>query len=312
MKAIEIHHYGGPEELKLEEVPKPTINPDDVLVRVYATGVNPIDWKIRKGGRSQSGTFPKILGWDFSGVIEQVGSQVTQWKAGDAVYGRPDPSRNGTYAEYVAVKANEIARKPASIDHKAAAGVALAGLTAWQALFEHGQLQAGQRVLIHGAAGGVGIFAVQFAKWKGAYVIGTSSEQNILFLEELGADEVIDYRKEDFSRVVADIDLVVDTIGGKVQEDSMKVLRQGGTLVSTVGIQDPEALKARGIRGVAFMAQSGTADLEQIASLIDSGAVIPVVSKILPLKDAAEAQRLSEEGHTRGKIVLQVVEDGTN
>jgi NADPH:quinone reductase-like Zn-dependent oxidoreductase len=309
MKAVEIYHYGGPEELRYEEAAKPSINPDDVLVRVYATGVNPVDWKIRKGSRGGDGKFPRILGWDFSGVIEEVGSQVKQWKVGDAVYGRPDMSRNGTYAEYVAVKATEIARKPESIDHKAAAGVALAGLTAWQALFEHGHLQEGQRVLIHGAAGGVGVFAVQFAKWKKAYVIGTASDKNVLFLEELGADEVIDYQKEDFSSVVKDIDVVLDTIGGKVQEQSLTVLCPGGTLVTTVGVQNPDAVKAAGVRVVPFIAQSRTADLEQIARLIDSGAVIPVVSTILPLKDAAEAQRLSEQGHTRGKIVLQVVED---
>lgn len=309
MKAVEIYRYGGAEELKYEEAETPSIQPDEVLVRVYASGVNPVDWKVRKGAYGGDGKFPKILGWDFSGVIEQVGDKVKQWKPGDAVYGRPDISKNGTYAEYVAVKASEIARKPVSIDHKAASGVALAGLTAWQGLFEHGKLEPNQVVLIHGAAGGVGVFAVQFAKWKGAYVIATASAKNVLFLEELGADEVIDYQAADFSQMVSNIDLVLDTLGGKVQEDSVKVLRQGGTLVGTVGIVNPEGLKAKGIRGVPFMAQSRTADLEQIASLIDSGAVIPVVSTILPLKDAAEAQRMSESGHTRGKIVLQVVED---
>lgn len=308
MKAVEIHQNGGPEELKYEEAAKPTINPDDVLVKIYASGVNPIDYKIREGDGRYTGFFPRILGWDFSGVVEQTGSRVQGWKPGDAVYGRPDISRNGTYAEYVAVRANEIARKPASIDHKAASGVALAGLTAWQALFQHGQLQPEQRVLIHGAAGGVGIFAVQFAKWKGAYVIGTASGKNRLFLEELGADEVIDYETEDFTTLVADIDLVLDTRGGKVQQDSVKVLKAGGVLVSTVGIQVQAELKARNIRGAAFMAQSVPADLQQIAKLIDSGAVIPVVSQIFPLKEAAAAQRMVEQGHVRGKVVLQVSE----
>jgi len=308
MKAVEIHKNGGPEELKFEETAKPSINPDDVLVKVYASGVNPVDYKIRRGDGRYKGFFPRILGWDLSGVIEQTGSKVQGWKPGDAVYGRPDINRNGTYAEYVAVRANEIARKPESIDHTAAAGVALAGLTAWQGLFQHGQLQPEQRVLIHGASGGVGVFAVQFAKWKGAYVIGTASGKNREFVEELGADDVIDYETEDFSTLLSDIDLVFDTRGGKVQQDSVKVLKPGGVLVSTVGIQDPDVLKSKNIRGVAYMAQSVPADLEQIASLIDSGVVIPVVSRIMPLKDAAEAQRLSEEGHTRGKIVLQVVE----
>jgi len=308
MKAVEMYQNGGPEVLKYEEAAKPAINPDDVLVKVYASGVNPVDYKVREGDKRYAGAFPRILGWDFSGVIEETGSNVHGWKRGDAVYGRPDINRNGTYAEYVAVKANEIARKPGSIDHQSASGVALAGLTAWQALFQHGQLQPGERVLIHGAAGGVGIFAIQFAKWKGAYVIGTASGKNVLFLEELGADEVIDYEKEDFSDGPADIDLVLDTRGGKVQQDSVKVLKPGGVLVSTVGIQFPDALKAKDIRGAAFMAQSVPADLDQIAKLIDSGAVIPVVSQIFPLREAAEAQRVLEEGHTRGKIVLQVIE----
>ncbi|HET6255201.1 MAG TPA: NADP-dependent oxidoreductase [Puia sp.] len=310
MKAVEIYHYGGPEELKYEEAAVPAINPGDVLVRVFASGVNPVDWKIRKGGHmtDHDPALPRILGWDFSGVVEKVGSQVKEWKVGDEVYGRPDLTRNGTYAEYVAVRAGEIARKPRRIDHKAAAGVALAALTAWQGLFEHGGLRSGQKVLIHGASGGVGTFAVQFAKWKGAYVIGTASEKNVMFLEELGADEVIDYEKEDFSEQVRDIDVVFDTQGGEVQQRSLKVLKPGGVLVGTVGIQDEKAFREAGIRTVSYMAQSRTKDLEDIAGLIDSGIVIPVISQIFPLKEAAKAHQLGEKGHTRGKIVLQVVE----
>jgi NADPH:quinone reductase-like Zn-dependent oxidoreductase len=310
MKAVEIHHYGGPEELKYEEAEIPAIHPDDVLVRVYASGVNPIDWKIRRGDRqSDKGpTPPRILGWDFSGVIEKVGDKVTTFKVGDEVYGRPDIMRDGTYAEYVAVRAVEIAGKPKSIDHKAAAGVALAALTAWQGLFEKGQLQAGQRVLIHGASGGVGTFAVQMAKWKGAYVIGTASGKNTGFVEELGANEVINYETTDFSSQVKDIDMVFDTRGGEVQQKSLTVLKPGGIIVSTVGIADEAAVKAKGLRSAAYMAQSRTKDLQQIAELIDSGKVIPVISKIFPLKDAAEAHRMGEKGHVRGKIVLQVKE----
>jgi NADPH:quinone reductase-like Zn-dependent oxidoreductase len=310
MKAVEIHHYGGPEELKYEETNIPAIQPDDVLVRVYASGVNPVDWKIRQGGRrsDHDPALPRILGWDFSGVVEKVGNLVTAYHPGDEVYGRPDIARNGTYAEYVAVRAGEIARKPQSIDHKAASGVALAALTAWQGLFEHGQLQAGQRVLIHGSSGGVGTFAVQMAKWKGAYVIGTASGKNAGFVEELGADEVINYETTDFSTEVKDIDVVFDTQGGEVQEKSLTVLKPGGIIVSTVGIKDEAAIKAKGLRSAAYMAQSRTKDLQHIAELIDSGKVIPVISKILPLKDAAEAHRIGEKGHIRGKIVLQVRE----
>jgi NADPH:quinone reductase-like Zn-dependent oxidoreductase len=310
MKAIEIYHYGGPEELKYEEAAVPSINPDDVLVRVFASGVNPVDWKIRQGGHKtdHDPSLPRILGWDFSGVIEKVGSRVKEWNVGDEVYGRPDLTRNGTYAEYVAVRGAEIARKPRRIDHKAAGGVALAALTAWQGLFEHGGLRSGQKLLIHGATGGVGTFAVQFAKWKGAFVIGTASGKNAGFLEELGADKVIDYEKEDFWEVVRDIDVVFDTQGGKVQRQSLKVLKPGGVLVGTVGIQDEKAFQEAGVRAVAYMAQSRTKDLEQIAELIDSGEVIPVISQVFPLKDAAKAHQVGEKGHTRGKIVLQVAE----
>lgn len=307
MKAILIHQYGGPEVLQYEETPVPSIQPDEVLVRVYASGVNPIDWKVREGHRSSaSRPFPIILGWDFSGVVEKIGSQVTAFTAGDEVYGRPDPSRNGTYAEYLAVRAGEIARRPASIDHQAAAGVSLAGLTAWQGLFDHGKLQAGQKVLIQGASGGVGTFAVQFAKWKGAYVIGTASGENIPFLKELGADEVIDYKTDAFEKKLKDIDVVLDTIGGKVQANSLKVLKEGGILVSTVGIDDEEAVKAKGLQAIRFMAKSLPDQLQQIAGLIDAGKVRPIIAQILPLKDAAEAHRISEKGHTRGKIILQV------
>jgi len=308
MKAVEIYHYGGPEELKYEEAEVPAINPDDVLVRVFASGVNPVDWKIRKGGHQtgHDASLPRILGWDFAGVIEKVGSRVKQWKVGDEVYGRPDLTRNGTYAEYVAVRAGEIARKPKRIDHKAAAGVALAALTAWQGLFEHGGLRSGQRVLIHGASGGVGTFAVQFAKWKGAYVIGTASEKNVGFLRELGVDEVIDYEKDDFADVVRNIDVVFDTQGGEVQRRSLKVLKPGGILVGTVGIADEKAFREAGMRTAAYMAQSRTKDLQQIADLIDSGVVNPVISQVFPLKDAAKAHQLGERGHTRGKMVLVV------
>lgn len=302
MKAVKIYHYGGPEELKYEEdAQMPELKPDDVLVRVFATGVNPVDWKTREGNHGKDSNFPKILGWDFSGVIEKVGPNAGGWKVGDEVYGRPDLSRDGTYAEYAAVKAGEIAHKPKTIEHNVAGGVALAGLTAWQGLFDLGRLQAGERVLIHAAAGGVGSFAVQFAKWKGAYVIGTASGKNVQFLEELGADEVIDHDKEDFSASLREIDLVFDTLGGKIQEASLRVLKPAGRLVTTVGLVD-----ATRERGRAFMAESKPEELGMIAELIDSGKVIPVVSKIFPLKEAAEAQRVSEEGHTRGKIILEV------
>jgi len=303
MKAIRIHEFGGPEVLKLEEVPRPLPGPGEVLIKVYASGVNPVDWKIRKGLRKERfpTDFPLTLGWDVSGVVEETGSGVQSFRRGDEVYSRPDPTKNGTYAEYVTVKADQVGLKPTSLDHIEAAGVPLAGLTAWQGLFDQGNLQPGETVLIHAASGGVGLFAVQFAKWKGATVIGTTSTHNVDFVKELGADRVIDYTKERFDDVVADADLVLDTIGGDTQRRSLKVLKTGGRLVTTV---KPEGDDTR-IKG--FMAVSDTAHLNAIARLIDEGKVKPVIARVLHLEQAAEAQRYSEEGHVRGKIILKVL-----
>jgi NADPH:quinone reductase-like Zn-dependent oxidoreductase len=303
MKAIRIHEFGGPEVLKMEEVPRPQPGPGEVLIKVYASGVNPVDWKIRQGLRKGKfpTNFPLTLGWDVSGVVEETGSGVQNFQRGDEVYSRPDPTKNGTYAEYVTVKAGEVGFKPKSLDFIQAAGVPLAGLTAWQALFDQGNLQSGETVLIHAASGGVGLFAVQFAKWKGATVIGTTSTENMDFVKELGADEVIDYTKERFEDVARDVDLVLDTIGGDTQQRSLKVLKTGGRLVTTV---KPESGDTR-IKG--FTAISDTDHLNAIARLIDEGKVKPVIARVFPLDQAAEAQRYSETGHVRGKIVLRVV-----
>ena len=308
MKAIQIHQFGGPEELKYEEAPMPKINPDDVLIKVFATSINPVDWKVREGEMKQiQFKFPLILGWDVSGVITEVGSDVKNFEAGQEVYSRPDLPRNGTYAEFVAVKAGSIAEKPRSISHVEAASIPLAGLTAWQGIFDHGQLKPGQKILIHGASGGVGTLAVQLAKWKGAYVIGTASENNIDFLKELGADEVIDYKNQQFEKELKDIDVVFDTIGGETQKKSVEVLKIGGILVSTVGVQDEEAFKAKNIQTYQFMAQSYPEQLKQIADLVDSGKLKPVINQVFPLEEIAKAQKVSEEGHTRGKIAIKVI-----
>ena len=309
MKAIRIHEFGGPEVLKYEDAPRPEPNADEVLIKVFATSVNPVDWKIREGLRKEKfpTSFPLIPGWDVSGEIEEVGSDIKNFRKGDEVYSRPDPTRNGAYAEYIVVKASQINLKPKSIDHEKAAAVPLAGLTAWQGLFDHGELQPGQKVLIHAASGGVGTFAVQFAKWKGAYVIGTTSEENIDFVKQLGADEVIDYKKEKFEDKLKDVDLVFDTIGGDTQKRSLKVLKNGGRLITTLKPENQEEAKAKNIHIEGFTAQSYPEELEQIAQLIDEGKVKPVIAKVMPLEQAAEAQKLSEQGHVRGKIVLQVV-----
>ncbi|WP_158795554.1 NADP-dependent oxidoreductase [Pedobacter sp. L105] len=311
MKAVTIHQYGSADELIYEDAQQPELKPNDVLVKIYATSINPIDWKVRGGGYpgSDQRQFPLILGWDVSGVIEKLGTEVTGFMIGDEVFGRPDTKRQGTYAEYVAVNFQEIARKPKSIDHTHTAAVPLAGLTAWQGIFDHGKLEAGQKILIHAAAGGVGTYAVQLAKWKGAYVIGTASESNTAFLMELGADEVIDYKNEDFSKKLKDIDVVFDLIGGEVQTKSLDVLKTGGILVSTVGIKDEEAVKAKGMIGVKYMAESRPENLKQLADLIDEGKLRPVIAEVLPLEQAKEAHKKSEKGHTKGKIVLQVVND---
>jgi len=223
------------------------------------------------------------------------------------VYSRPDPTRNGTYAEYVVVKADQVNSKPKSLDHDKAAAVPLAGLTAWQGLFEHGDLKADQKVLIHAASGGVGTFAVQFAKWKGAFVIGTASEENIDFLYDLGADEVIDYKTEKFEDKVKDVDLVFDLVGGETQKRSLSVIREGGRLVTTVQPGNQEEAKEKNIQVIGYMAKSYPADLQQIADLIDSGKIKPIVTEILPLKEAAKAQEMIDSHHTRGKIVLKVI-----
>ncbi len=308
MKAIQIHQFGGVEELKYEDAELPKINPDDVLIKVFATSINPVDWKVREGEMKQiKFTFPLILGWDVSGVITEVGSEVKNFEVGQEVYSRPDLPRNGTYAEYVAVKAGSIAEKPRSIPHLEAASIPLAGLTAWQGIFDNGKLKPGQKILIHGASGGVGTLAIQLAKWKGAYVIGTASEKNIDFLKELGADEVIDYKHQQFEKELKDIDVVFDTIGGETQKKSAEVLKTGGILVSTVGVQDEEVFKAKNIQAVGFAAQTYPEQLKQMADLVDSGKLKPIINQVFLLEEIAKAQKVSEEGHTRGKIAIKVI-----
>src|SRR6267378_6001878 len=225
MKAIRIHNYGGPEVLKYEDAPRPEPQAGEVLVRVHAAGVNPIDWKVREGYVKDfwPHKFPLILGWDLSGVVEEIGAgpaAAGRFKKGDEVYSVPDVLRDGAYAEYVVVQESELALKPKSLHHVHAAAVPLAALTAWQALFDAGQLVSGQRILIHGGSGGVGHVAVQLAKWKGGHVFGTATTKNQELLRELGVDEPIDYTKQKFEDVARDVDLVLDLIGGETQERS--------------------------------------------------------------------------------------------
>jgi NADPH:quinone reductase-like Zn-dependent oxidoreductase len=308
MKAVRIHKYGGPEVLIFEDAPRPAPGPGELLIRVCAAGVNPVDWKIRAGYLKdiRPYTFPLILGWDLSGVVEATGPGVGKFKQGDDVYSRPDSSRDGAYAEYIAVKEAEVAFKPVSIDHIHASAIPLACLTAWQAIFDTAGLSAGQRILIHAAAGGVGSFAVQLAKWKGAYVIGTASGRNQSFLRDLGVDEPIDYEKTRFEDLVQEVDVVFDTIGGDTQERSWKVLKKGGFLVSIVAPPSAEEAARNGVRqAFVWMAPNGP-ELTEIAALVDTGILKPIVETVLPLASARRAHELSQTGHARGKIVLRV------
>jgi NADPH:quinone reductase-like Zn-dependent oxidoreductase len=304
MKAIRIHQYGGPEVLVQVEMQRPTPGPDEVFIKVQAASVNPVDWKLRAGYMKDFFplTFPSTLGWDISGTVEEAGADVTRFKRGDEVYALLP---GGGYAEYAAARETVVARKPRTWDHIQAATVPVAGLTSWQALFEVAQLSAGQKVLIHAAAGGVGNFAVQFAKARGAYVIGTASSKNQAFLRELGVDQAVDYQKTHFEDVVRDVDVVLDTIGGDTQERSFKVLKQGGILVSLVQPPSPDSAAKYGVRALFYGAHASSSDLAEIAKLIDDGKVKPVVETVLPLADARRAHELSQSGHTRGKIVLK-------
>jgi NADPH:quinone reductase-like Zn-dependent oxidoreductase len=306
MKAVRIHEYGGPEVLRYEDAPRPVIGERDVLIRVYAAAVNPLDWKVRSGlfAEEYQFPFPGIMGWDVAGVIEAVGAGVTHLAVGAEVFTSPD---TGGYAEYVAVPAARVAPKPSSLDYVQAAAMPIAALTAWQALFDAARLEPGQTVLIHGAAGGVGTFAVQLARWRGAQVIGTASPHNHTFLRQLGADDVIDYTSTRFEAVVRGVDVVLDIVGGETRQRSAAVLKPGGILVSLVEAPSPELDTSYGIQQREVNLPEDAVQLAEIARLVDAGHLKPVVSTVLPLQEASRAHVLSEGRHVRGKIVLQVV-----
>jgi NADPH:quinone reductase-like Zn-dependent oxidoreductase len=308
MKAVRIHHYGGPEVLRYEDAPRPQPGTGEVLIRIHAAGVNPVDWKIREGYLKDMlpCSLPLIPGWDVSGVVEKTGPGVSRLKEGDEVYGMPDISRDGAYAEYIVARESEIALKPKSLHHTHAAGVPMGALTAWQGLFETGQLRAGQRVLIHAGTGGVGHFAVQLAKWKGAHVIATASTRNQGLLRELGADEAIDYTTQRFEDVAQEVDVVLDTMGGETQERSWNVLKKGGILVALTEPPSADKAQEQGVRAAFHSSHPSSADLAEIATLIDADKVKPIIDRIVPLSEARRAQELSQSGRTRGKIVLRV------
>lgn len=317
MKAVRMNEFGGPEVLKIENIERPVPAADEIVVKLYASGVNPVDWVIRNGANDNLRpylTLPMTLGWDAAGVIEELGSEVAGFQKGDAVYGVPNFPGNGSYAEYCAAKAAQFAQKPKTLGFTEAAGVPLAALTAWTGMFAHGNLQAGQRILIQGASGGVGGFAVQLAKAKGAYVIGMASTANVDYVRQLGADEVIDYKTQQFEALLHDIDVVLEASPNRDNRERIKavsVLKEGGIFVS-VNVDAPfndelmEALAAKGAKGEVAPNQPRQDWLQEIAALIDESKVKVLVSKVFPLEQVAEAHRESESWHVRGKLVLEI------
>lgn len=309
MRAISQDSLGGPEVLKPIELPRPEPGPVEVLVRVHATSVNPTDWKIRQVG-AWLGEPPFVLGWDVSGTVEAVGVGVAVHKPGDEVFGMLRyPGGHGANAEYVTAPARTFVPKPAGLDHAQAAAIPLAGLTAYQALVDIARVQQGQRVLIHAAAGGVGHVAVQIAKALGAYVIGTASAAKHEFVTSLGADEVVDYRTEDFTEVVKDVDAVLDLIGGDYGDRSVRTIKRGGVLVNLVLSRDEVDLAEadeRGVRVEEMLVEPDHQALSALADLASSGQLVPRIAVTVPLEDLAKAHELSASNRTAGKIVVTV------
>ena len=308
MKAVVIHEYGDPEVLKYEDVPRPEPKDDQLLIRVIAAGVNPVDAMIRSGMFDREGTraFPIILGGDVAGVVEKVGSKITKFKAGDPVFAYVSLDNSGGYAQYALVTEREAAPKRKSLTYVEAAAVPIAGMTAWQALVDTAKLSAGQTVLIHGGSGGVGSFVIQIAKARGAKVIATASTANQEFLKQLGADVAIDYTKQKFEDVANDVDVVLDSIGRDTLARSYGVVKKGGIIVSLVARPKQDELQKHGIRGTALNVESTSEQLAEIGERIDARKIKVIVSQTFPLSEAMKAQQQVATGHTRGKIVLKI------
>lgn len=310
MKAVRMHEYGKPEVLVLEDAPRPEPKPNEVRVQVRAAGVNPVDWKIRSGSFTKAkSNLPLILGGEIAGTVESCGAEVKGFKPGDEVWALLPLARWGGYAEYALVAEKDLAKKPKSMDFVHAAGVPLAALTAWQALVDTAGLKQGDTVLIHAGAGGVGHFAIQIAKAKGAKVIATASANHLEFLKSLGADVVIDYKAQKFEEVAKDVDIVLDSIGGETQERSFGCLKMGGFLVSIVLPPPKKKLDELGVKGAIILVQPNAKELDELAKLVEAKKLVCHVSEIVPLAEAKRAHELSEGGHTQGKIVLEVVKD---
>jgi len=303
------HEYGAPDVLKVEEVPRPEPNEDEALVRVIASSVNPADPLTLSGKYAREfGThLPLIPGYDIAGIVEKTGANVTKLKVGDAVYGYPN--FGGGWADYVTVKEFEVAAKPKSLNFVESAAVPMGALTAWQALVDVAKLQPGQTVLIHGGSGGVGSFAIQIAKARGARVIATASTTNQDLLKKLGADMAVDYTKTKFEDVAKDVDAVLDPIGKETLARSYNVIKKGGIVMSLVARPDPAELEKHGIRGAGISVHPDAEDLAEIAQLIDAGKIKPIVTQVLPLNEAIAAQQQAATHHTRGKVVIRIAEE---
>jgi NADPH:quinone reductase-like Zn-dependent oxidoreductase len=332
MKAVLAERYGGPEVLEVTDVPVPQLGPNGVLVRVYAASVNPVDWKLRQGllRAVRNVIFPVIWGCDLSGVVDRVGTAVALFKPGDEVYGLKDgyvaKTFRGTYAEYAVVPESALAPKPAALNHEQAAAMPCGALTAWQALVGQGKLKPGDRVLVHAGAGGVGVFAVQIAKAFGASIAATAGSRNQDFLRDLGVDVPIDYTRERIEDRLSGYDLILDCVGEPVWRSSLRVLKRGGRLITlTAPIPHQPSGKVRffttAIAGIAAGSARALAagkrlliaqvkprggDLEKLNALIEAGKLRPVIQKVFPLEEIADAHRLSETGHVRGKLVVKV------
>ncbi|MGH8745234.1 MAG: NADP-dependent oxidoreductase [Burkholderiales bacterium] len=332
MKAFIIDRYGSKDGVRLAEMAQPELRESDVLVQTHAAGVNPLDAKIRDGAFKSILRYrlPLILGNEVAGVVVRVGSRVRRFKPGDEVYARPGKDRIGTFAEFIAAMEDDLAHKPKTLSMEEAASIPLVGLTAWQALIERAQLKKGQKVLIHAGSGGVGTFAIQLAKHVGAFVATTTSTANVEWVKRLGADVVVDYKQDDFEKILHDYDVVLNSLDGKTLEKSLQILKPGGKLISISGPPDPDFAKELGSswvlgpvmrllsyrirkkakrRGVSysflFMKASGN-QLREIGALIDSGAIRPVVDRVFAFESTKEAMAYVETGRAKGKVVVKL------
>ncbi|WP_129044469.1 NADP-dependent oxidoreductase [Companilactobacillus metriopterae] len=310
MKAVVINEYGSRDQLKMTDIEIPDIANDEVLVEVKATSINPIDWKLREGYLSEMIPldFPIILGWDVSGVITRIGSDVTNFKVGDKILARPDLTNRGTYAQYTAVKEDKLALLPDNVSFEEGAALPLAGLTAWQGIYDELDVQPGQKVLIQGGAGGVGIIAIQVLKHIGATVVTTASAKNADFLKELGADQVIDYNTEDFSDVLSDMDAVFDTIGGDTLDKSYKILKPGGKLTTIAGAVNEDLAKENQVTATSLWLSPNGAQLTELVNLVSQGKVKVIIDSVQEFSEDGleKAHEISESHHAKGKIVVKM------